>query len=166
MKYLFLPLILCAVQAQASLSSDARALEKLFGSMRGDSYSVHKGSALSMVKEYIRKKYKGDKESYEAYKFLQNAPGMQTDEQVAGTLTHQTAVSNVIDTIRYNYPKELVEKQVGKARHLMESLIEEGAEFGFDGFEQNGCAAPSPFLLVIEKEKGRVSGFELEPCQE
>ena len=40
------------------------------------------------------------------------------------------------------------------------------AVFGFDGYEQNACAASMSYLLVIDPKNQRGYGIDLNPCEE
>lgn len=128
---------------------------------RGNHTSVHvdaQDNDLELVKEYIMNALGGD--TKEIFRFVENwNKPLVVDTPIAGTLTTERAST------------EIMESKVGtlkeaKVNSLVKKLIQAGAKFGFDGFEQNGCAAPTPFILIIDAESEMVYGVDLNPCSE
>ena len=61
------------------------------------------------------------------------------------------------------------EERAAKAAELratFDALVLRGAVFGFDGWEQNGCAAPTYLLLVLDTATPFVYAIDLNPCDE
>ena len=90
-----------------------------------------------MVKEYIAA-VSDEPARYE----LVTDGELTQDERIAGTVSAATARAAVVDALTDD------DGDVGRGRAVIDALIAAGAVFGFDGFEENGCAAPTSFLLV------------------
>jgi hypothetical protein len=54
--------------------------------------------------------------------------------------------------------------RIAKAQSAFERLVLNGAIFGYDGSQQNGCAAPTDFLLIINPHESTVFTLETTPC--
>lgn len=162
---LTLSLVIFSVSARAAapktlVAAKAEKLQELVGEVaRNDQYKVKPGSALTMVKGYIAAKYKDDTDLSEAYDYVENSKTLAIDTQIAGTVSLQTAIANFGG-------EGWTAKQTKYAESLLREIAAAGGSFGFDGFEQNACAAPTPFLLVIDPKGGQVFGIDLSPCQE
>jgi hypothetical protein len=120
-----------------------------------------------MVKQYIAKKYEGDDTGFT---FVTDGD-MTSDEQVAGTVKASAAHDAVVEAFDYWLADSLENPEEApalreKAIKLIDGLADAGAAFGFDGWEQNGCAAPTSFLLVLDTKSKMVYGVDLNPCIE
>ena len=151
------------------IASGVDALEEIFSpGARNDSFGVSSSTPITMVHQYIEKKYEADAAGY---KFVSDADSLTSDEQVAGTLKSAAAHDAVLDAFdgwmadSLENPEEAPALRQ-KAEKLIDGLIDAGAAFGFDGFEQNGCAAPTAFLLVLDPKEKTVYGVDLNPCIE
>lgn len=150
--------------AVAELESEA----VLPGPGRNDDYAVTGSTPMEMVKSYIKAKYADDEELGAGYRYQDNGTNLLADEQVAGTLSSDVALRASLDTVGtwYENMETNVGEQKAKVRAIFDKLSAAGATFGFDGFEQNACAAPTSFLLVIDAANKHVYGVDLNPCEE
>lgn len=144
------------------------------GPARGDEYQVDGATPLDAVKAYIKAKYADDEEIGNEYKYVDNGDALVEDEAVAGTLAADTALK-LADEVIGNYydgydetndPDATAKARHAKVKELLETVVKQGGTFGFDGFEQSGCAAPTPWLLIIDKKHKTVYGVDLNPCSE
>lgn len=53
-----------------------------------------------------------------------------------------------------------------RAGSAVRALALRGFALAFDGWAQNGCAAPTAKLLVVDPESGGVRGVDVTPCRE
>jgi len=145
-----------------TVSNKAEKLQNLMGRYaRNDSYKVKTGAPLQMIKNYIFAKNKkfGDTESAKEYRFVRSGKTFIMDEKIAGTLSSEVVLATVLNL------EGLSKRQQQFAVTLVKEIKSAGGAFGFDGYEQNGCATPTPFLLIIDP-KGKVFGIDLAPCTE
>lgn len=84
------------------------------------------------------------------YEWLEDAIELRSDELTAGTLLPE-AVPGLVPG--------------AAASAVATRLVAAGARFGFDGLWQNGCAAPTELLLVLDTASGTVYGIDLHPCR-
>lgn len=136
------------------------------GPTRGDAYPASGATSLDAVKAYIKAKYEDDRDIGGDYKFVENGDELVEDEEIAGTFKTETAFQLVDEAIADYYDDKSSEDRRAKVRELLETIAKQGGTFGFDGFEQSGCAAPTPWLLVIDKNHKTVYGIDLNPCSE
>lgn len=154
-------------EAVSELMSD----DVLPGPGRHDDQRVTGGTPLALVKSFIKEKYAGDPEMAEGYEFRSEASGILADEQVAGTLTKAVALRDALDTVGLWYQDweetpAAKQKRLDRVKASIEKAAAAGAVFGFDGYEQNACAAPTSYLLVIDPRNQRGYGIDLNPCEE
>ena len=164
--------------ATLSISDAVVKLEEedgvLPGPARGDAYRAGGATTLDAVKAYIRAKYRDDTEIGDAYTFVDKGDTLVEDQTIAGTLETETALKLVDAAIASYYdgydktadPDATAKARRAKVRELLEIIAKQGGTFGFDGFEQSGCAAPTPWLLVIDRSHETVYGIDLNPCRE
>ena len=89
------------------------------------------------------------------------------DQMQAGTLQPHSAFSMVQTSIDEYMNDELDKKAIKEQAHtVLTRLHDFKVIFGFDGFQQNGCAAPTPYLLVLDQNSKTVYGINLFPCEE
>lgn len=143
-----------ATATNASIQSLVSHIQKTLAEGRHDSGQTKSSDPLEMVKEYIAKKYEYDTEIFKGYRFVKDATSLTVDEPVAGLLK----TSAVLHEVRSGEGTEAVEAD-------FKALLKTQAVFGFDGFEQNACAAPTPFLLVLDPANKTVYGIDLSPCR-
>ncbi len=122
------------------------ALESRLDDGRHRQVPVHPEAPLVMVQEAIRRLHYYDRDV--EFDWIENAEEMLTDERTAGTLSPAA-----VDDALAAYPEALADLRAA------------GAAFGFDAYWQNACAAPTPFLLVIDQEAGIIHGIDLQPCR-
>lgn len=159
--FVFLGLAISQNIFATEVGAKALKLQALMGKYaHNDSYRVTSTNPLSMVKQYIFAKNAGDKELAQGYRWVSNSSKLTSDEQVAGTLLYRSAKSE------FKGIEGLSEKQATFAQELITEIHNLGGSFGFDGFEQNGCAAPTFFLLILDVEGKKVYGIDLSPCTE
>lgn len=140
----------------------------LAGPGRNDDFQVVGTSSLDLVKSYIKAKWDDDPDMVSSYTYQANAPSLVEDEPVAGTMTKDVAVEEAVAAVThwYDVRDPAADGRIAKVRSLLEAMDHGGASFGFDGFAQNGCAAPTAFLLVIDPKAKVVYGVDLNPCEE
>lgn len=164
MKTLLWVLALCFAAQVASATTVGEKAEKLQALLgryaRNDQYSVRSGKALEAVKQYIFAKYKDDTDIAKEYKFVAGAKELATDQPIAGTVAKPVALDAVAAIDGFS------RRQIDFAKALIGEIDDAGGAFGFDGFEQNGCAAPTPFLLILDLKGKKVYGLDLAPCSE
>lgn len=151
--------------AVAALESE----DVLPGPGRDDDYHVTGATPLDMVKSYVAAKYADDPDLRDGYTYQENAAALSEDEQVAGTLTNEVAIAQALDSVKGWYSDEddaASKAHLAKVKAALDAIVKAGGTFGFDGFEQNGCAAPTAFLLVLDAKSQMVYGVDLNPCQE
>ena len=175
MKKLFLiGMILGSVaQATSSISSSGskkrdlvQSIEAVLERGRHDMQIVQAGSGDSMVRAYIEHKYQDDRNVFKNYRFVSNANDTVVDQEVAGTLDRARVLPIVEDSLS-RWSQATGSDLSSKSLPMFSSLLKmKNLEFGFDGFEQNGCAAPTEFLLILDKSTGEVDGIDLNPCEE
>jgi hypothetical protein len=155
-----------------STSPFASAEKKLFGIFAGgpqrggDVYSVESTHPIEdALKGYVKAKYsKDDPDALKNYKYKTNSNTFETDTQEAGTVSNSTAWSVIENDI--DQWEDGVNPAKAKAKAAFDDLVQQGAVFGYDGFEESGCAAPTDFLLVIDPKGKKVYTIELTPCDE
>lgn len=153
-------LMLTATASATVVGEKAKKIQSLVGPYaRNDKQHVKSGAPLDMVKGYIKAKYKDDEYVGNQYKYVRNAKNFTVEETVAGTISLKTAKTGLSSE---NWSK----RQIDYYQSLLEEISEAGGSFGFDGYEQHGCAAPTTFLLIIDPDGQTVYGVDLEPCSE
>jgi hypothetical protein len=151
----------------ADVIAELESQDILTGPGRHDDFDVTGDSPLALVKSYIDKKYADDPELRDGYTFEENAADFAMDEQRAGTFAKDVAMANALATIDAWFDGEDEhDAHMTRVRAVLDKLAATGASFGFDGFEQNACAAPTAFLLVVDSAAKRVHGVDLNPCEE
>jgi hypothetical protein len=150
-----------------SISPFASAEQKLFAvfdgnaQRGGDVYDVDSTHPIEdALKGYVKAKYsKDDPDALTNYTYKTNSNTFQTDTQECGTIDNSLAWKVISGDIDNAGDKD-------KAKASFDDLVQQGAVFGYDGFEESGCAAPTDFLLVIDPKGKKVYTIELTPCDE
>jgi hypothetical protein len=150
----------------AAAVADVESEDVLSGPGFHDDFDVPAGTPLEMVKGYIAARYADDPEIGDGYKFVEDARELDTDTQLAGTMKKDVAIERAFASIQGWFDEEASSAHMKRVRAALDKLAASGASFGFDGFEQNGCAAPTAFLLVIDAAGKHVYGIDLNPCSE
>ncbi len=132
---------------------------------RNDYFQVVAETPLDMIKTYITKKHETiGPEIGAKYTYLPEARQFEIDKEIAGIFKTEEAKKLVLNSLLFSRQDD--EKSYDKISAFMDKLMKAGATFGFDGFEQNGCASPTAFLLIIDQKGKQVIGIDLNPCDE
>ncbi len=125
--------------------------------------NVNSGNALEMVKSYANQWLGGDTQGF---KFVENASSIATDANEMGT------TDSYITTRELSSVAEYLAKDQSPAnlRRFFTATINDlssaGASFGYNAAAQNGCAAPTYELLVIDPTAQKVYSLDMMPCHE
>jgi len=162
--------------AAANKPTDAFELQvsRIANAFEGYStYKVFSDKPEDMLKEYTQVKYADQSEDYS---FNFKATGMNEDANEAGLFSQGVAYGEVmtqlLDEDKLNEAqqngKEALDyvKRVQDVRNALETANRYGAIYGYDAGEQNGCASPTPYLLILNPKTKTVYGINLYPCQE
>jgi hypothetical protein len=155
----------CSSQANRAkaISREAFAIKDILTSGRHDfarAKATASGDPMDLVKLSIKHRSEDDPDALKGYKFESSMSRYPQDEQVAG-LFSSPAVA--VDQAVAMFKDDPSQKDL---KGHLETLKDLGVVFGTDGFEQNGCAAPTPYLLVIDTVGKTVDGIDLGPCEE
>jgi hypothetical protein len=121
---------------------------------------------MELVKMFIKHSESDDPEALKGYKFETALKGFPSDEQKAGTFAPASVngmISDAAKTVEDTFQDGDTSKKVKQHLQTLQGL---GVIFGSDGFQQNGCAAPTTYLLVIDTADKTVDGIDLAPCDE
>jgi len=145
--------------------------EVLAGPGRNQDFNIQPGRPIDMVRRFISAANGDDPESVESYSFEDPGQHLLADAQVAGTLAADVAIREAVESVTSWYgaiedDPAVTKARVARVKGLLDTIAASGASFGFDGFQQNGCAAPTTFLLVLDANRGRVYGVDMNPCAE
>jgi hypothetical protein len=154
----------------ATISEAVDELHEIFFDGRWNSTPVDSSEPMQMVEEYLQDLYFGDEETYEEYSYVADASQWHWDDTIAGTIQAQVVIEEATGQLEWLYewshePEQIAEIQ-DRATRALQSLISAGAVFGFDGYAQNSCAAPTSMLLVLDTADTYVHGVDLSPCTE
>ena len=136
-------------------------------------YKVTSDKPEQMLKEYLQVKYGADAADY---KIDLKATGINQDTSEVGLISKATAYNEVtgqlLDDDTVDYAKENGKQAVDfltmlqEVRYGLRFANQYGAVYGYDASEQNGCAAPTPYLLILDPKSKIVYGIDLFPCHE
>jgi hypothetical protein len=149
----------------------ADELAEIFYDGRHIYVNTESNNPYAMVREYILDTNDYEEEEVREYKFTWWSKEIYVDEQVAGTLKFGAAIRAVtegtdfLDLYENNEHNKNIKRR-RRAQAIMRQLKKKGAVFGFDGFWQSACAAPTPMLLIMDKKNRFVYGIDLNPCME
>ena len=116
---------------------------------------------MNLLKQYLDSKYKNDPDLRSYFLTLKDSKKWTFDNFIAGTWPQKDVLTRIAEVLPEN------QKNRDEILKLFSKLLENSnLRFGYDGFEQNGCAAPTAFLLILDTLEGRVDGIDLIPCQE
>jgi hypothetical protein len=123
---------------------------------------------MEMLEDFLAEAHPDEDPS--EFEFLPDAEEFETDVQKLGLVSSELARGQVQGSIEFYFENwdevDDVSKRVDAAGKLMDSLRDGGAKFGFYGWDQHGCAAPTNVLLVLSPEDKKVWAVELDPCSE
>lgn len=128
--------------------------------------NVDSNEVEKMLKDYVEIQHEC---SSDEFSYLFNQTEMTADEKTAGTMLKSKVFGAVNKYLIswYSEDEEInLPEMLNKTNISLRNLIKMGAEFGFDGYWQNGCAAPTYYLLIIDKNRQMVEGIDLNPCEE
>jgi hypothetical protein len=161
----------------SSQTNRAKAISREVFAMKDDltsgEHTFTRGTAkqsadpIELVKMYIKHSESDDPTALDGYKFNASMKaGFPSDQQVAGVFA-QSAIPAMIDEATKDVEDTFQDGKASKdvKKHL-QNLVNLGVLFGTDGFQQNGCAAPTIYLLVIDTAGKTVDGIDLTPCDE
>jgi hypothetical protein len=122
---------------------------------------------IELVKMSIRHNESDDPTATDGYKFNASMKaGFPSDVQVAGIFA-PSAIPAMIDEATKDVDDTFQDDKTSKTvKEHLDNLVKLGVLFGTDGFQQNGCAAPTIFLLVVDTAGKTVDGVDLTPCDE
>ena len=131
-------------------------------SLRHDTRQLLKTTdEITLLKHYLDSKYKNDPDLRSLFLTIKDSKKWTFDNFIAGTWPQKDVFTRVQEVL----PEK--QKNRDEILNLFTKLLENpNLQFGYDGFEQNGCAAPTAFLLILDNLRGRVDGIDLIPCQE
>ncbi len=160
----------CSPQAEhaKAVSAEVLAVERLLTPGRHDFERAPRTSAadaMGLLRTYLAKKYEGDEDVLAAYTYEPKLAKLPVDQRVAGVFASPDVAIDLAVKALASW-NEGDTKQTEAVRAHLVKLASLGVAFGTDGFEQNGCAAPTPFLLVIDPIGKTVDGIDLGPCEE
>jgi len=130
-------------------------------------YSTGSDDPMEMLKDYVAEAHSDD--DPDDFKYLEEGGGFTSDEMTLGLVSYDVALAQVQGSIEFyfdNWEDVDAEQREKDATELMEKLRDEDVVFGFDGWEQSGCAAPVNVMLVLSPSEKKVWAVELEPCSE
>jgi hypothetical protein len=121
---------------------------------------------IDLVKMFIKHNNSDDPDALKGYKFDTALKDFPSDQQIAGTFG-AASVPGMINEAGRQVESTFQDADAGKkVKQHLQTLQGLGVLFGSDGFQQNGCAAPTIYLLVIDTAGKTVDGVELTPCEE
>jgi hypothetical protein len=131
-------------------------------SLRHETRQLKKATdEMNLLKQYLDSKYKNDPDLRSYFLTLKDSKKWTFDNFIAGTWAQKDVLNRIAEVLPEN------QKNRDEILKLFSKLLENSnLRFGYDGFEQNGCAAPTAFLLILDTLEGRVDGIDLIPCQE
>jgi hypothetical protein len=131
-------------------------------------FSTTSSEPVKMLEDFLAEAHPDEDPS--EFEILPEAESFETDVQKLGLVSYEVAKAQVEGSIEYYFENwedvTDVAKRVETAGTLMKSLRDGGAKFGFYGWDQHGCAAPTNVLLVLSPANKKVWAVELEPCSE
>lgn len=157
-----------ATEHVKAVSAEVLAIKRLLQPGRHDFERAPRTSpadAMSLVRTYLAKKYAGDEDILSGYAYDPKLAKLPVDQRIAGVFASPDAAIDLAVKALSSW-NEGDTKQTEAVRAHLVKLASLGVAFGTDGFEQNGCASPTPFLLVIDPVGKTVDGIDLGPCEE
>ncbi len=142
-----------------SIAALSDELEDLFPNGRHRAFTVATGDAEAMVRAFLARVH--DASTADEFDWQDDATDLAEDDLTAGTLRADVVAPFVAAALSARHGTS-----AERSRILVQDLLTAGAVFAFDGFWQNACAAPTPFLLILDFEHRRVRGIDLAPCRE
>ena len=145
----------------STINVRAEALAAFFPAGHHGHWQLAPAPAFAMVRSYIEATT--DAATVASFRFVRDAPQLDTDQMLAGTLTLAGAEAALREALTDTGDGRA---RLASAAPILAGIAASGGRFGFDAFWQNGCAVSTPFLLVIDEAAGSVDGLDLAPCTE
>lgn len=159
--------------ATVDVTKIADEMASLYPAGRHEFANVEPGKPIDMIRAYVADVH----EDPDYFTFVEDHKGrLPADEASAGTVSAADARIEAIKDLEMNYGYaieygEKTQEELDVARAKLTALFDEldkagqGVAFGYDGFWQNSCAAPTTMLLVLDMTAGRVNAIDLTPCE-
>jgi hypothetical protein len=158
-------LLLSSSLSLASIHKDAERLKNIFsGGGHHDFRQVTPAEPLFMVHDYLLKYY-GSESEMPKYQFVSKLDHIPVDELWAGTLLPEAALNEAVRAAQLSDRAIKGGGLASEAQQIFYRLFRKNAVFGFNGLAQNGCAAATAFLLIIDPVSGTADGIDLYPCE-
>jgi hypothetical protein len=120
-------------------------------------FSVASSDPLTMVEQHV-----GTTGESGPYTFVTSSTSLHDHTDTAGTLTRAAARSILVDETDLGGASAAENRRrAQKANELVTRLVEDGAEFGFDGGGNDGCNLA---VLVLDTKTKKVWSFDLPGC--
>jgi hypothetical protein len=160
-------LVLIASAAQAGTAPKIKELEKLLGD--ANAVASRNPDPVKMIYKWLYSEH--NKESVDGLKFKRNAPAMEVDAHVAGTVSSSVVCKELAQGVMHGAfmigdkdPTTAQRRKMGrKGCDLIKELAKMGVTFGFDGMQQN--EGPTTYLLIADPSTKAVYGFDLSPSE-
>jgi hypothetical protein len=149
--------------AQSKIAENLNKLLKLTPILEDvwESYSTVSNHPITMMKEAIVQR---DHEADSQTNWVELSDNVFVDVNTNGTLSHAGLDLALADAKYYLELGNDEKKQFDAIFNELES--EPGIEFGFEGFAQNGCGAPTLLLHIIDTFHQTVYTIDMMPCSE
>lgn len=138
-----------------------------------DVYTVRSSRVRQMLVDYVYALYPDDLETIQSMHYVFNASELNTDTNEVGLFKNPKIAYNEILRQYKGYADDSTGEEKAKFIAAMkvlpdqiQRLVQLGVTFGYDAWQQNGCAAPTPYLLILDPKTKTVYGMNLYPCQE
>lgn len=151
-----------------SIPSAVGALRAIFSPGRNRDVRVDASEPMAMVRQYVEIMY----EDAHGFVFVENSHQFVADERTAGTMQAAAVVERLyrnLESLRRSSTPSVASASTpdvleDETSGLVETLAASGAVFGFDGFNQSFCAAPTEMLLVLDRTQQMVHTVDIWPC--
>ncbi len=159
------------VEQNDAIATDVTQIAQFFAGFQ--TTIVPSRAPAIMVRDYLQVRYQGDRSIIDSFQIVLQATAIAADRSEAGMIDMSVAeqeVNREIDRRMKEASGLSAEKQnalaaqAALARQALSHLVRAEVGFGYDGREQNGCAAATSYLLIFDGQSQRVFGIDLEPC--
>lgn len=155
-----------AVEHARAVSAEVLAIKRALVAGRHDFERLPRaqaGDPMSLLRAYLARKHAGDEAILAGYAYEPRLRAIPGDERVAGLFASpDVAIPAAVSAVASWADPALVEL----VRARLTKLAALGVTFGADGFAQNGCAAATALLVVVDPVARTVDGIDLTPCDE
>lgn len=122
------------------------------------------GGALEALRAYVREQHDEDDGSLSAWSFGSGATRFDYDVRKASFFASGASAAAAVDEAMESHGVPAARRE--RARRAVLALAAQGFDLAFDGWAQNGCAAPTAKLLILDAASGGVRGIDVTPCRE